>query len=80
MTELPAVPNLYPDFKDTPRTFWHRVVNGNFFISMPRAGHPDTVAFAQQLERELLAAQERIRELEEAAVWMYKVGFVPKKD
>jgi hypothetical protein len=34
----------------------------------------------QQLETELASARERIRELEEAAVWMYKVGFVPKKD
>jgi hypothetical protein len=37
------------------------------------------IAWAEQLETELLVAQERIRELE-AEIGILKMGFVPQKD
>lgn len=73
-SDLPPVPDLYPEFKDTPRTFWHRVVGGQFFVTMTRLGHPDTTAFAQQLERELDAALLRIAELESKLASRHGIG------
>jgi hypothetical protein len=57
--------------EDTPRTNSVRALRFGNVRAMD--------ALAEALETELLAAQERIRELE-AEIGILKMGFVPQKD